>query len=62
MFVMKTLVEEVRAIRNMLEYIMEQVIGIEEPEDWEKKLIDNALKEESLDEEEMWKILNWSNL
>jgi len=40
-----------------LEYVIEQVIGLEEPEDWEKNLIDRALKEEEVNEEEIWKAL-----
>ena len=42
----------------MLEYVIEQVIGLEEPEDWEKNLIDRALKEEEVNEEEIWKALD----
>jgi len=54
---MESLLKEVKAVKNMLEYVIEQVIGLEEPEDWEKNLIDRALKEEEVNEEEIWKAL-----
>jgi len=34
---MKAVLKEIRAVRNMLEFIIEQVIKVEEPEEWEKK-------------------------
>ncbi len=55
---MESLLEELRIIRSMLEFVIEQVIGIEEPEEWEKFLIEKALSEESLSEEELWKALD----
>jgi len=55
---MESLLKEVKAVKNMLEYVIEQVIGLEEPEDWEKNLIDRALKEEEVNEEEIWKALD----
>jgi len=55
---MEAVLEEVRAIRSMLEFIIEQVIRVEEPEEWEKKLIEEALDDETLDEEEVWKALD----
>jgi len=54
---METVLEEIRAIRNMLEFIIEQIIRVEEPKDWERKLIEEALSDETLDEEEIWKAL-----
>ncbi len=54
---MKALISEIKAVKSMLEYIIEYVIGIEEPEEWEKRMIEKALKEETLDEEELWKSL-----
>ena len=55
---MGSLLEEIKIIRNMLEFVIEQVIGVEEPEEWEKNLIKKALSEESLSEEELWKALD----
>jgi len=54
---METVLEEIRAIRNMLEFIIEQIIRVEEPKDWERKLIEEALSDETLNEEEIWKAL-----
>jgi len=54
---MESLAREVRAVRVMLEYVIEHIVGVEEPEDWEKKLIERALREEALDEEEIWRAL-----
>jgi|GEM_PF-3323956 len=54
---MKALINEVKAVRSMLEYIIEYVIGVEDPEEQEKRMIEKALKEETLDEEELWKSL-----
>ncbi len=45
---MESLMAEIRAIRSMLEYVMEYVIGVEEPEEWEKRLIEEALRDETL--------------
>jgi len=42
----------------MLEFIIEQIIKVEEPEEWEKKAIEEALKDKTLNEEELWKALN----
>ena len=55
---MESLLEEIKIIRNMLEFVIEQVIGVEEPEEWEKILIEKALSEESLSEEELWEALD----
>jgi len=55
---MGSLLEEIKIIRNMLEFVIEQVIGVEEPEEWEKILIEKALSEESLSEEELWEALD----
>jgi len=55
---MEAILEEVKAIRSMLEFIIEQVIRVEEPEEWEKKLIEEALGDETLSEEEIWKALS----
>ncbi|RLE92093.1 MAG: hypothetical protein DRJ55_04875 [Thermoprotei archaeon] len=55
--VMESLAREVRAVRVMLEYVIEHIVGVEEPEDWEKELIERALREEALDEEEIWRAL-----
>jgi len=54
---MESLAREVRAVRVMLEYVIEHIVGVEEPEDWEKELIERALREEALDEEEIWRAL-----
>jgi len=54
---MKALINEVKAVRSMLEYIIEYVIGVEDPKEQEKRMIEKALKEETLDEEELWKSL-----
>ncbi len=54
---MESLAREVRAVRVMLEYVIEHIVGVEEPEDWEKELIERALREEALDEEEIWRTL-----
>jgi len=55
---MEAVLKEIRAVKNMLEFIIEQVIKVEEPEEWEKKLIEEALKDKTLDEEELWKVLD----
>jgi len=55
---MEAVLKEIRAVRNMLEFITEQVIKVEEPEEWEKKAIEEALKDKTLNEEELWKALN----
>ncbi len=54
---MESLMAEIRAIRSMLEYVMEYVIGVEEPEEWEKRLIEEALQDETLGEVELWAAL-----
>ena len=54
---MEAILREIKAVRNMLEFIIEQVISIENPEEWEKKLIEEALEDETLEEEEIWKAL-----
>ncbi len=55
---MEALIKEIRAVKNIREFIIEQVIRVEEPEEWEKKLIEEALKDKTLDEEELWKVLD----
>ncbi|HDD63915.1 MAG: hypothetical protein DRJ32_07200 [Thermoprotei archaeon] len=54
---MEAVLKEVKAIRSMLEFIIEYIVRVEEPEEWEKKLIEEALSDEILDEEEIWKTL-----
>ncbi len=54
---MEAVLKEVKAIRSMLEFIIEHIVRVEEPEEWEKKLIEEALSDEILDEEEIWKTL-----
>ncbi len=54
---MEPLLAEIRAIRRMLEYVMEYVIGVEEPEEWERRLIEEALQDETLGEDELWAAL-----
>lgn len=51
---MKSLPQESHAIKGPHGY----KVRVEEPEDWEKELVDRALREESLGEQEIWRTLD----